>query len=161
MSRLFRGARLAAARNSSAAVAVTILALFILGSLFGARAPAVHQTQIRDLAIAVPSVPTLSTVDAPFTFGNTANLNTARREHTATLLPNGKVLVAGGYNFSFLTSAELYDPASGTNGTWTATGVLNTARTNHTATLLPNGKVLVAGGFNGLYLTSAELYDPA
>ena len=76
------------------------------------------------------------------------------------MLPNGKVLVAGGYNGSgYLTSAELYDPAS---GSWTATGSLNTARGNHTATLLPNGKVLVAGGYNGGgYLTSAELYDPA
>ncbi len=65
--------------------------------------------------------------------------------HTATLLPNGKVLVAGGFNggFTILTSAELYDPAS---GSWTATGSLNTARAYHTATLLPNGKVLVAGG---------------
>jgi len=61
------------------------------------------------------------------------------------LLPNGKVLVAGGYNGSTLvSSAELYDPAS---GTWTATGSLNTARGRHTATLLPNGKVLVAGGW--------------
>ena len=80
-------------------------------------------------------------------------------DHTATLLPNGKVLVAGGYNGGALTSAELYDPAS---GTWTATGSLNTARYDHTATLLPNGKVLVAGGIsNGSDLTSAELYDPA
>ena len=64
--------------------------------------------------------------------------------HTATLLPNGKVLVAGGYDSSgTLASAELYDPAS---GTWTATGSLATARVCHTATLLPNGKVLVAGG---------------
>ena len=60
------------------------------------------------------------------------------------MLPNGKVLVAGGDNGSgYLASAELYDPAS---GTWTATGSLNTARYCHTATLLPNGKVLVAGG---------------
>ena len=63
--------------------------------------------------------------------------------HTATLLPNGKVLVAGGNNSGILTSAELYDPAS---GSWSATGSLNTARYQHTATLLPNGKVLVAGG---------------
>ena len=65
--------------------------------------------------------------------------------HTATLLPNGKVLVAGGVVTAaiLLASAELYDPAT---GTWTATGSLNTARYYHTATLLPNGKVLVAGG---------------
>ncbi len=74
----------------------------------------------------------------------TGSLNTARDDHTATLLPNGKVLVAGGCNGSgSLTSAELYDPAS---GSWTVTGSLNTARDFHTATLLPNGKVLVAGG---------------
>ena len=89
-------------------------------------------------------------------------MSTARDAHTATLLPNGKVLVAGGYNSTsgYLSSAELYDPAS---GTWTATGSLSTARGYHTATLLPNGKVLVAGGYNSTsgYLSSAELYDPA
>ena len=58
-----------------------------------------------------------------------------------------------------LSSAELYDPAS---GTWTATGSLGTARYRHTATLLPSGKVLVAGGNDAsAYLSSAELYDPA
>jgi hypothetical protein len=74
------------------------------------------------------------------------------------LLPNGKVLVAGG-DFN-LASAELYDPAS---GTWTATGSLAIGREVYTATLLPNGKVLVAGGVAGgsTFLASAELYDPA
>ena len=82
--------------------------------------------------------------------------------NTATLLPNGKVLVVGGLGDGdvALASAELYDPAS---GIWTATGSLSTPRQAHTATLLPNGKVLVAGGSNdGLTVTaSAELYDPA
>ena len=94
-------------------------------------------------------------------FTNTGSLATARYNSTATLLPNGKVLVAGGNDssFSVLASAELYDPAS---GTWAPTGSLATARGNQTATLLPNGKVLVAGGRpNGGVLASAELYDPA
>src|SRR5437016_5527198 len=88
----------------------------------------------------------------------TGNLNAGRDDHTATLLPNGKVLVAGGFgNSGPLTSAELYDPA---NGAWTLTGNLNTGRFAHTATLLPNGKILVAGGFSTRRLNSAELYDP-
>jgi WD40 repeat protein len=84
-----------------------------------------------------------------------------REDHTATLLPNGKVLVAGGSpdGSSYLNTAELYDPAGLPNGTWTATGSLTTARGFHTATLLPNGKVLVRGGAGGF--NSAELYDPA
>src|SRR5438094_133383 len=49
-------------------------------------------------------------VDAPLTFNATGSLATARDDQTATLLPNGKVLVAGGYNGSPLASAELYDP---------------------------------------------------
>ncbi|MFA6545384.1 MAG: kelch repeat-containing protein [Limisphaerales bacterium] len=95
-------------------------------------------------------------------FVNTAPLPTARGYHTTTLLPNGKVLVTGGYGSgpTNLSSADLYDPAI---GTWTTTGALGTSRAGHTATLLPNGKVLVAGGYNSTsgYLTSAELYDPA
>ena len=74
----------------------------------------------------------------------TATPNTARSDHTATLLQNGMVLVAGGFaNGNPIASSELYDPAS---RTWTATGSLNAVRNAHTATLLPNGMVLVAGG---------------
>ena len=83
--------------------------------------------------------------NVPGTWIPTGSLNTVRMTHTATLLPNGKVLVAGGYDggSAYLASAELYDPAA---GTWTPTGSLTGARYYHTATLLPDGKVLVAGG---------------
>jgi hypothetical protein len=86
-------------------------------------------------------------------------LVTPRNRPTATLLANGKVLIAGGQNGStFLNTAELYDP---TTATWSATGSMAQARIWHTATLLPNGRVLVVGGnSNGTDLSGAELYDP-
>jgi len=90
-------------------------------------------------------------------WSKTGDLNLARAGHTATLLPNGNVLVAGGQkDDKDLTSAEVYDPST---GRWNETGSLNVARSGHTATLLPNGKVLVAGGINTSE-DSAELYDP-
>ncbi len=93
-------------------------------------------------------------------FRATGSLHTARENHTATLLPDGRVLVAGGcgddYCNTVLSSAEIYDPAT---GTWSTTGSMAAARVHFTATLLPSGKVLAVGGF---YATaSAELYDPA
>ena len=99
-------------------------------------------------------------------WADTGALTTERMNHTATLLPNGKVLVAGGSiydgNICTISPAELYDPAT---GKWAETGEMNTARAGHPATLLPNGKVLVSGGKNSLAtsdsLASAELYDPA
>ena len=95
---------------------------------------------------------------APDTWRSTGSLGAARTYHSATLLPNGKVLVVGGYSGSNLASAELYDPAT---GIWSATGSLGAMRRGHTATLLPDGQVLVAGGIGASgYLDSAELYDP-
>ena len=88
-------------------------------------------------------------------WAETGTLNYAREfDDTATLLPNGKVLVAGGDGAG--NAAELYDPAV---GTWTITGTLITARYFQSATLLPNGKVLVAGGYSAVPLSATELYD--
>jgi Tol biopolymer transport system component/N-acetylneuraminic acid mutarotase len=88
-----------------------------------------------------------------------AGLGNPRGNHTATLLANGKVLVAGGLGTTGeLATAELYNPAT---DTWSFTGSLASARHDHTATPLANGKVLVAGGEkNGQSLDTAELYDP-
>ncbi len=91
----------------------------------------------------------------------TGDTSTARFSHTATLLLNGKVLVAGGMerNGVWLDSAELYDPAK---GRFSPIGKMSARRAGATATLLPNGKVLIAGGSDGSgkNLASAELYDP-
>src|SRR5438874_11379754 len=98
---------------------------------------------------------------APVAFVSTGSLGTPRSNHTATLLPNGKVLVVGGFGdvSGYLVSAELYDPA---RGTWSTTGSLVTARAGHTATLLPNGKVLVAGGVSVISsLVAGALQDEA
>jgi hypothetical protein len=84
-----------------------------------------------------------------------------RFAHTATLLGNGKVLIAGGMerNGLWLDSAEIYEPAT---GRFTPAGKMHAQRAGATATLLPNGKVLVAGGNSGSgkSLANAEIYDP-
>jgi hypothetical protein len=99
-------------------------------------------------------------------WSSTGSLAAARDLHTATLLPNGDVLVAGGRNGGPSVKAELYHPST---GTWTRTGSMTTARYWHRATLLRNGKVLVVGtnqwpssSYEAFTATvrSAELYDP-
>ena len=94
-----------------------------------------------------------------FLFETTGSLATARSYHTATLLPDGRVLASGGHTGRAATAtAEVYDPAT---GVWTPTGSMGQARVRHSATLLPDGSVLVVGGqSSGDGLTSAEIYDP-
>lgn len=106
----------------------------------------------------------LAQAQSPGTFTSTGKLNTGRLQDTATLLPNGKALIAGGeYStppipttfFDFLDSAELYDPAT---GKFNRMGSMSVHRAYHKAILLANGKVLMLGeGFS----STAELYDPA
>jgi hypothetical protein len=88
------------------------------------------------------------------------SLNTARDQHSASLLNNGSVLIAGGSGGDGeLASAELYNP---TTAAFTYTGYLTTARYEHTATVLPDGTVLIAGGYGSAgVLASAEIYSPA
>jgi hypothetical protein len=86
----------------------------------------------------------------------------ARQAHTATLLPGGNVLVAGGISYFggvFPTSAELFDP---TTAKWAPTFPLVGGRSDHIAAVLPTGKVLIAGGLNTSDTgPTTELFDPA
>jgi N-acetylneuraminic acid mutarotase len=102
------------------------------------------------------------------TWASAGALPDARANHTASLLGDGRVLVAGGLSagtapdgkLATTTSVELYDP--GTNS-WSAGPPTGVARTLHTATTLQNGKVLIVGGFGtgyGDFLKAAELFDP-
>ncbi|MFZ1614851.1 MAG: kelch repeat-containing protein, partial [Holophaga sp.] len=91
------------------------------------------------------------------------NLAVNRYLHTATLLPNGKVLIAGGYTmvspYGAVATVEIYDPVT---GSCTAGTSMPSSRAYHTATLLRDGRVLLVGGTDSSYndLASALLYNP-
>jgi Galactose oxidase, central domain len=97
-------------------------------------------------------------------FAKTGSMDTPRGGHTATLLPNGTVLIAGGEDQvggKGSANVELYDPRT---GVFTRTGSMTVARYLHTATLLTNGKVIIVGGAPGDTAnptSAAEVYNPA
>jgi hypothetical protein len=109
------------------------------------------------LVLLLYSYPTTAVAQANGIFTPTGSMATARSGHTATLLLNGKVLIAGGSQ-ERPSSAELYDPAI---DTFTSTGDMTTPRYGHSATLLWDGRVLIAGGYYFRPLGTAELYDPS
>ena len=99
--------------------------------------------------------------DSEGKFVETGDMSVARKDHTATVLGGGRILIVGGMNKDgALSSAEIYTPET---GVFTPAGNMTTARGNHTATLLPDGRVVIAGGESdsGEILNSVEIYNPA
>ena len=127
------------------AVAGLLVAVSLTGCSSPTQTPPTASAPIRGLA----TPPTSG-------FSPTGPMITPRSDQTATLLPDGLVLIVGGYdNGLALATSELYDPGT---GIFSPTGSLANARYYHSATLLPSGRVLIAGGQDGT--NTAELYDP-
>jgi hypothetical protein len=108
------------------------------------------------LCLLGPATAAVQASGSPNDFVATGSMATPRHCHTATLLPDGWVLITGGRTIdeADTNSAELYIPSE---GTFTSTGTMATAHSCHTATLLQDGRVLITGG---VHTTIAELYDP-
>ncbi|HUP70375.1 MAG TPA: kelch repeat-containing protein [Acidimicrobiales bacterium] len=113
--------------------------------------------------------PAGASISPPGRWRPTSPVPTPRFSHTATRLPDGRVLVAGGAVYEpgrqvAVATAEIYDWRT---GTWSPAAPMSSARANHTATVLPDGRVLVAGGYrlaspsvlSGDVVSSAEIYD--
>lgn len=112
-----------------------------------------------------PAAPASTSTAAPSAASPSGLMTQARQMHTATLLADGRVLLAGGFQSDVpVASTEVYDPAS---GSFTATAPMAVARVWHTATRLSDGRVLITGGnpvewyFTGAMHASAELFDPS
>ena len=123
-------------------ILITLIAISFVIAASAFHSPSTNRAPIGAVALATP-------------------LLEPRSGHTATLLPDGKVLIAGGMrrNQDFYKSAELYDPST---GQFQPAGEMSERRVGQVAILLRSGKVLIAGGWVGHGCTdSAELYDPA
>ncbi len=126
--------------------------------------PAARRRSFR-LALAAVALAFTAGLPRPASADSAGTMIVPRYNHTATLLPDGRVLVAGGFaqmgtDFPTTATCEIYDPAT---NSWAFTGTLHEARENHAAILLADGRVLVAGGVGdaGFPLKSSEIYNPA
>jgi hypothetical protein len=121
--------------------------------IVGGAAPITPQSIVPDAELYDP---------ATGTFSPTGNMTSARWQHAATLLSDGKVLISGGIDsVGYVATGELFDPA--TQSFTATTGVMGAARSYHTATLLPDGTVLIAGGISStgeLFSLTAETFNP-
>lgn len=112
------------------------------------------------LTLVLGPAPVPGHVDDGGSIHRVGTLRTPRAAHTATVLPDGRLLVAGGMGAGggSLSSAELFDVDGGSTGRLPP---LHHARVGHTATSLPDGRVVLVGGYDGGYLRSVEAFDPA
>ena len=149
------------ARQSPAAVLLPDGRVLVAGGAGASPFPSLASAEIYDPATGVWTLTGAMHAPRMWAFDDMSAAN------FMTLLPDGRVLAAGGLNrcnktgcdIAFLQSAETFDPAT---GVWTLTSSLAAGRWRHQLTLLPDGRVLVAGGRQGgAILGSAEIYDPA
>lgn len=140
-----------------------LFSIMSLAGLLIACVPSFQPTEVKTVEESAAAPSTASTNPYLNCLSPVLKMNAERAAHTATLLPDGKVLIAGGFREEgtsevAISSAEIFDPAT---NTFTPANDLNEPRNGHTATLLPNGKVLLAGGWNQHGRTAtAEVYDP-
>lgn len=116
---------------------------------------------MRTVTLLLASAVAVSAVNRTATAGSirsAGRMNAGRAAHTATLLKDGRVLIAGGFSGGSLASAEVYDPRA---SRFMNVSNMAAARAGHAATLLPDGRVVITGGYNGEYLRTCEIFDPA